>query len=86
MIKNSRLKKFFLETIIVNATEHLAKDPKYKSDFYASGEKLFCKACQVVVNYEKKSTIDNHLKSDGHNSNIQKPVQSSSYQVGIKAF
>ncbi|CAG8534452.1 21003_t:CDS:1, partial [Cetraspora pellucida] len=71
---------------MVTATEHLAKNPKYKSDFYVSGRKLFCKVCQVIVNYEKKSTIDNYLKSDKHTSNSNKPVQSTLLQVGIKFF
>ncbi|CAG8839506.1 8075_t:CDS:1, partial [Cetraspora pellucida] len=64
----------------------LAKNPKYKSDFYASGRKLFCKVCQVIVNHEKKSMIDNHLKSDGHTSNSNKPIQSTLLQVEIKSF
>ena len=71
---------------MVTATERLAKNPTYKSDFYASSGKLFCKVCQVVVNHEKKSTIDNHLKSDGHTSNSNKPAQSTLLQVGIKSF
>ena len=35
---------------------------------------------------KKKSTIDNHLKSDAHTSKTQRPVQSTSHQVGIKLF
>ena len=71
---------------MVSASERLTKNSKYKSDFYASGGKLFCKTCDVVVNHEKKSTVDNHLKSDMHISKTQKPVQSTSHQVGIKLF
>ena len=71
---------------MVSASERLVKNPKYKSDFYASSGKLFCKACEIVVNYEKKSTIYNYLKSDAHTSKTQRPVQSTSHQVGIKLF
>lgn len=71
---------------MVSASERLTKNPKYKPDFYASGGKLFCKVCEVVINHEKKSTIDNDLKSDGHISKTQSPVQSTSHQVGIKLF
>ncbi|CAG8646591.1 12598_t:CDS:1, partial [Cetraspora pellucida] len=68
---------------MVNVTERLAKNLKYKLDFYASGKKLFCKACKIVVNHEKKSMIDNHLKSEEHKLKTQKPVQSTLHQAGI---
>ena len=35
---------------------------------------------------KKKSIIDNHLKSDGHMSNSNIPVQSTLLQVRIKSF
>ena len=38
----------------------------FGSDFYCNDDKLFCKACNVVVDHIRKSTIVDHLKSQSH--------------------
>lgn len=39
---------------------------QYPESFYASGDRLFCKVCNVVVNHIRKSTLDAHLLSSKH--------------------
>lgn len=42
------------------------KRAKQYDVFYADGDKLFCKVCNVVVNHIRKSTCDNHINSSKH--------------------
>ena len=51
--------------MVVNAASRLS-DPKYKNEFYVEGNKLFCSSCNTVVDFIRKSTIDNHLNSERH--------------------
>lgn len=37
-----------------------------RGTFHASGDKLFCTNCNVVVNHKRKSTLDGHLESKKH--------------------
>lgn len=39
---------------------------QYNGDFYASGDRLFCRFCNVTVNHNRKSTVDAHLVSAKH--------------------
>ncbi|CAG8591327.1 1207_t:CDS:2 [Scutellospora calospora] len=57
---------------MVSAAERRVEKPEYKTNFYVDGQKLFCEVCQHVVDYTRKSIVDNHLKSDKHKNNIIK--------------
>ncbi|CAG8810025.1 18448_t:CDS:1, partial [Racocetra persica] len=57
---------------MVSPDERRLENAEYKKNFYVDGQKLFCTFCQHVVDYTKKSTLDSHLKSDKHKSNIIK--------------
>ncbi|CAG8852418.1 21985_t:CDS:1, partial [Gigaspora margarita] len=50
---------------MVSATERRVETTEYKKNFYVDGQKLFCEFCQHV-DHTRKSTVDNHLKSDKH--------------------
>ena len=41
-------------------------EKEYPGQFYVDNGLLFCKSCCHSINYEKKSTIDDHLKSKKH--------------------
>ena len=42
------------------------------TDFYASGDKLFCKCCQRTVDWTRKDTCDYHIASKSHVRNKEK--------------
>ncbi|CAG8699925.1 452_t:CDS:1 [Racocetra persica] len=48
------------------------KYPDYQQEFYLDDKKLFCIACKHVVTANKKSSVDDHLKSKAHHNNKQK--------------
>ena len=33
-----------------------------RDKFYADGDKLFCRACNVVIEHTRKNTVERHLK------------------------
>ena len=40
---------------------------QYKNcEVFEDGGKLFCRSCNVVLNHQRKSTVDNHFKPDAH--------------------
>jgi len=48
---------------------------QYKSgEFYEDGGRLFCRVCNVVITHQRKSTVDDHLKSASHIRHSQSPV------------
>ena len=57
-------------------------DAKYRAeqyaDFYASGDKLFCKYCQRTVDWTRKDTCDDHVGSKVHEKNKKKHRASQS--------
>ncbi|CAG8638036.1 3615_t:CDS:2, partial [Scutellospora calospora] len=55
-----------------SAAKHRVEKPEYKTNFYVDSQKLVCEVCQHVVNYTRKLTVDNHLKSDKYKNNIIK--------------
>uniref|UniRef100_H3ACH5 DUF659 domain-containing protein n=1 Tax=Latimeria chalumnae TaxID=7897 RepID=H3ACH5_LATCH len=42
-----------------------------KSVCYVDGGKLFCKYCQIVLDHQQKSSIDNHVKSTKHEKSVE---------------
>ena len=44
----------------VSALVRLAEFGRDK--FYADGDKLFCRACNVVIEHTRKNTVERHLK------------------------
>ena len=62
----------FVNLKMVSATECRVETSEYKKNFYIDGQKLFCEFCQHVVDHTRKSTVDNHLRSDKHKSNVAK--------------
>ena len=45
---------------------------KSQAIFYASGDRLFCKLCNIVVSHTRKSTIDRHIASAKHQRKAKK--------------
>jgi len=43
------------------------------TDVFADGGVLFCRACNVVLNHQRKSTVDSHFKSDAHLRHAELP-------------
>ena len=39
---------------------------EFKTHYYESGGKLFCKACNIVVNHTRRFVIKQHLESKKH--------------------
>jgi flagellar biosynthesis GTPase FlhF len=54
-----------------------ASEPEYKDLFRydADNNTLICRACELVVDWERKGTLDDHLRSKKHKKNIEKPVR-----------
>ena len=48
------------------------------TDFYASGDTLFCKCCQRSVDWTRKDTCDDHIASKIHVKNKEKQRASQS--------
>ncbi len=46
-----------------------AQDPQFSSDFYVDGDKLFCSFCQHTVDWQRKDTLVDHMKSAKHVKN-----------------
>uniref|UniRef100_A0A8C7NTZ0 U1-type domain-containing protein n=1 Tax=Oncorhynchus mykiss TaxID=8022 RepID=A0A8C7NTZ0_ONCMY len=50
--------------------------PKFRAEQYPkdyeSGDKLFCKLCQHTIDWTRKNTCDDHLKSKAHVKNKEK--------------
>ena len=51
------------------------------TDFYASGDKLFCKCCQHTVDWTRKNTCDDHIASKSHVRNKEKHVLLKAHQL-----
>uniref|UniRef100_A0A8C7JTI3 Uncharacterized protein n=1 Tax=Oncorhynchus kisutch TaxID=8019 RepID=A0A8C7JTI3_ONCKI len=51
---------------------------QYPKDYYESGDKLFCKVCQHTIDWTRKNTCDDHLKSKAHVKNKEKHCVSQS--------
>lgn len=45
---------------------------QYPNDYYASGQQLFCKFCQHTIDWSRKDTCNDHLKSKVHQKNKTK--------------
>jgi len=44
-----------------------------KSEVFEDGGRLFCRSCNVVLNHQRKSTVDNHFKSAAHLRHAELP-------------
>ncbi|CAG8750578.1 6992_t:CDS:1, partial [Dentiscutata heterogama] len=53
--------------------------PEYRKDFYVESALLMCRACRIVLNYKKKSVLDDHLISTKHQ--VAKIAANNSVQV-----
>jgi hypothetical protein len=74
---------------MVSAHEYLTKYSKYKEDFYADNNKLFCKYCSHIVNHERKSTLDEHLRTQVHASKKQASINNNnnnSHQTTLPTY
>ena len=49
----------------------LNKYSKYQEDFYIDNNKLYCILCKHIINYSRKSILNNHLKSKNHKNKKQ---------------
>jgi hypothetical protein len=58
--------------MVLTASERLRKKSHYVEHFYVDGGKLFCRFCSHTINHEKKSIVDNHIKSAKHKIGEQK--------------
>ena len=45
---------------------------QYPNDYYHSGNQLFCRVCQHSIDWKRKDTCDDHLKSKNHIKNHDK--------------
>ena len=63
--------------MMVSAHEYLVKYSKYKEDYYADNNKLFCKYSSHIVNHERKSVTDGHLRTQTHVNKKQVSVRVS---------
>ena len=57
---------------MVTANYLLNKYSKYQEEFYINNDKLLCIICKHVINHNKKSNLDDHVKSKGHINNKKK--------------
>src|SRR5688572_25591356 len=62
---------------MVSAHEYLVKYSKYKENYYADNNKLFCKYCSHVVNHQRKSVIDEHLRTQAHINKKQASINNN---------
>src|SRR6185369_13438332 len=49
-----------------SAADRIRKSKLYQEEFYIDGIKLFCRSCNVVINHDRKCTLDYHLDSQKH--------------------
>jgi len=54
------------------STSDRAKQYK-KSEVFEDGGRLFCRSCNVVLNHQRKSVVDNHFKSAVHVRHAELP-------------
>uniref|UniRef100_A0A8K9WM41 U1-type domain-containing protein n=1 Tax=Oncorhynchus mykiss TaxID=8022 RepID=A0A8K9WM41_ONCMY len=47
-------------------------EQQYPTDYYESGDKLFCKFCQHTNDWTRNNTCDDHLKCKAHVKNKEK--------------
>lgn len=47
---------------------------------YVSGSKLFCDACNIVLDHHRKSSVDNHMKTDKHAQRLEAKSKSNPEQ------
>uniref|UniRef100_A0A8D0DDQ5 U1-type domain-containing protein n=1 Tax=Sander lucioperca TaxID=283035 RepID=A0A8D0DDQ5_SANLU len=58
---------------------------QYPNDYYESGQGLFYKFCQHTVDWTRKDTCNDHLKSKAHLENKAKSTVGKSLQVTTEA-
>ena len=51
---------------LLKTVNAFTREKEYPGQFYVDNDLLFCKSCCHSINHEKKSTIDDHLKSKKH--------------------
>lgn len=49
-----------------SAADRIRNSRLYQQEFYVDGIKLFCRSCNVLINHDRKSTLDSHLESQKH--------------------
>lgn len=68
---------------MVTAVERVNSATTYKDNYYVNGYILFCKFCNITVDYKNKSKVDQHLRTNKHKNNkaiIEKNTLSKSRQ------
>jgi hypothetical protein len=56
---------------------------QYPKQFYHSGNQLFCRVCQHTIDWKRKDTCDDHLKSKIHLKNSESRSQGTALQTTI---
>ena len=54
------------EKVIIGKVTLQERATQFKEDCYMDGERLFCKTCNLVLEWARKSVIDDHLRSKKH--------------------
>lgn len=60
----------------VSPHTHVKEHPEH---FRVDNNILFCKFCNVPVEWKRKSTVNDHVNSRSHQENKIKPEQSSTH-------
>jgi hypothetical protein len=50
----------------ISASDRVRYSKLYQEEFYVDGVKLFCRSCNVLINHDRKTTLDSHLESQKH--------------------
>ena len=54
---------------MVSAHVRLSQSSTYRENYILQGNVLWCRFCNIKVNYETKSVVDKHLQTLKHKNN-----------------
>ena len=54
---------------MVTATERVNSAQIYKNNYYVSNTVMFCKFCNITIDYKIKHKVDQHLKTNKYKNN-----------------